>query len=268
MTSPPVGQPPAGARAEYEPDEPTDAELLGIWPDPLAGPPDGPDSWLAGLSLPELDALADQWAAGNGAGIGGPLGAGFTHDLPGDGAAGFEAGGVLDSLTPGPVLAGFAADAAAGLGKLSDDELVGLLCAARRLSSWQAAIEFRAIAELSARRTAQAKRPGSSRLAEHVAAELAAALTLTGRSADALLDLTGNLTRLPEVLTALEEGRIDRARAAVLANELAALDESTARAIAAALLGRAGQMTASLAPGRDPGDDLVAGPRGCPPPRR
>src|ERR1022692_742452 len=53
-------------------------------------------------------------------------------------AAGFAAGGSLDLLTPDPVLAGFAQDAVdAGLGLISDDELVGLLCAARRLSSWQ-----------------------------------------------------------------------------------------------------------------------------------
>ncbi len=244
MTNPPVEQPSAGPWAEYEP---TDAELLGMWPDPLAGPPDGPDAWLADLSLPELDTLAAQWAAGDGTGDGtsaGPLGAGFTHDLPSEGAVGFAAGGALDTLIPGPVLAGFTADATgAGLGKLSDDELVGLLCAARRLSSWQAAIEFKVVAELNARRTAQAKRPGSSRLAEHVSAELAAALTLTARSADALLDLTGNLTRLPMVLTALEEGRIDRARAVVLANELAALDLITACAIAAALIRGAGRMT-------------------------
>ncbi len=150
----------------------------------------------------------------------------------------------LDTLPPDPVLAQFAADAVDdGLGKLSDDELVGLLCAARRLSSWQAAMEFRAVAELNARRTAQAERPGSSRLAEHVSAEVAAALTLTGRSADALLELTGNLVRLPMVLAALEAGRIDRARAEVFASELAALDLVTACAIAAALIRGAGRMT-------------------------
>ncbi len=45
----------------------------------------------------------------------------------GDGG-GFAAGGVADRLLPGPVLAGFAADAwARGLGRLSDDELVGVM---------------------------------------------------------------------------------------------------------------------------------------------
>ncbi len=90
MTDQPVGQPPAGAWAEHEP---TDAELLGMWPDPLTGPPDGPDSWLADLSLPELDELADQWDAVNGTHIDGALRAGFAHDLRTDGAVGFAAGG-------------------------------------------------------------------------------------------------------------------------------------------------------------------------------
>jgi hypothetical protein len=43
---------------------------------------------------------------------------------------GFAAGGVTDDLPPGPVLAGFADDAwTAGLGRLSDDELIAHGCA-------------------------------------------------------------------------------------------------------------------------------------------
>jgi len=89
--------------------------------------------------------------------------AGFTHRDPSQAAIGFEAGGPLDLLPPDPVLAGFAQDAVeAGLGRLSDDELIGLLCGARRLSSWQSAIELAAVTELDARRLAQADRPGAS----------------------------------------------------------------------------------------------------------
>jgi hypothetical protein len=110
----------------------------------------------------------------------------------------------LDLLAPDPVLAGFADDAVRdGLGRLSDDELVGLLAAARRLSSWQAATELAAVAELDARRLAAAERPGMSRVSEHVAEELAAALTLTGRAADHLLGVARGLSRLPPVLAAL-----------------------------------------------------------------
>jgi hypothetical protein len=57
----------------------------------------------------------------------------------GDGG-GFAAGGVADDLPPGPVLAGFAAGAwTTGLRRLSDDELIGVLRASRRIASWAAA---------------------------------------------------------------------------------------------------------------------------------
>ena len=57
----PVGLPPPepGLAELAEPpelDEPTDAELLGLWPDPFAGPPEGADAWLGDLGLAELDA--------------------------------------------------------------------------------------------------------------------------------------------------------------------------------------------------------------------
>ncbi len=83
----------------------------------------------------------------------------------------------------------------------------------------------------------------SSRAAEHVSDEVAAALTLTGRSAEALLVLSRDLARLPAVLGALEAGVIDRARAAVFAAELANLGDRHAQVIAAALWRAAAGMT-------------------------
>src|SRR6516165_2103311 len=79
------------------------------------------------------------------------LEAGFTHRYGGSGA-GFAAGGPLDVMLPGPDLAWHAGQARqAGLGTLSDDELCGVIIAARRLSSWQAELELAAVAELDAR---------------------------------------------------------------------------------------------------------------------
>src|SRR6266566_2767907 len=70
------------------------------------------------------------------------LKAGRWDRTRGDGG-GFAAGGAADRLPPGSVLAGFAADAwAAGLGRISDDELIGVMRAARRLASWAAAMEL------------------------------------------------------------------------------------------------------------------------------
>ncbi|MBO0816048.1 MAG: hypothetical protein J2P30_13025, partial [Actinobacteria bacterium] len=60
------------------------------------------------------------------------LKAGFWDRARG-GDGGFAAGGVADNVPPGPALAGFAADAwAAGLDRMSDDELIGVMRAARR----------------------------------------------------------------------------------------------------------------------------------------
>src|SRR5262249_40582086 len=80
------------------------------------------------------------------------LEAGVTHRYRGTGT-GFAAGGPRDVRRPGPDLAwhiGLARQA--GLGVLSDDELIGVLGAARRLGSWQAELELAAVAELDARR--------------------------------------------------------------------------------------------------------------------
>ena len=121
------------------------------------------------------------------------LEAGFTHRYGGHGT-GFTAGGPLDVMLPGPDLARHIGQARQrGLGVLSDDELCGVIDAARRLGSWQAELELAAVAELDARRAGPDGRDG-----EHVAEEIAAVLTLTGRSADALLELSRRLQRLPQ----------------------------------------------------------------------
>lgn len=156
--------------------------------------------------------------------------------------SGFAEGGPLDAAAPGTALAGLACRAFEDeLGELSDDELVGLLGAARRLASWQAAIEFGVVGELDKRRTRG--RSGRSRVSEQVSEELAAALTLTSKSADALLCVSRDLARLPMVFRALYTGTIDRARAEVFAQELAGLSEAAAAAIGAAFWRLAGTMT-------------------------
>src|SRR6516162_3424395 len=88
------------------------------------------------------------------------LEAGFTHRYGGTGT-GFCAGGLLDGMLPGPDLAWHVGQARqTGLGVLSDDELIGLLGAARRLSSWQAELELAVVAELDVRRAGPDGREG------------------------------------------------------------------------------------------------------------
>jgi hypothetical protein len=166
------------------------------------------------------------------------LEAGFTHRYGGTGT-GFSAGGPLDLMLPGPELGWYAGAARArGLGVLSDDELVGVLCAARRLSSWQAELELAVVAELDARRAGPDGREG-----EHVTEEIAAALTLTGRSAGSLLELSRRLGRLPQTRALLAAGIIDRSRAGVIADQLALLPDDAAAAVEDRVAPRAGHMT-------------------------
>jgi hypothetical protein len=162
--------------------------------------------------------------------------------------AGFSMGGAADQLAPGMVLAGLADGAwADGLGNVSDDGLIGLMRAWRRLSSWATAGEAAAVAELDRRRTAQVDAGADPRLAEHVGDEIAPPLTLTMRAADLLLDFACSLRRLPLTSAALAAGDIDRAKAHVITDELTGLADSHAAAVEAAIITRApGQTTGQL----------------------
>jgi hypothetical protein len=166
------------------------------------------------------------------------LEAGFTHRYGGTGT-GFRAGGPLDEMLPGPDLAWHAGQARQrGLDTMSDDELIGALGGTRKLWSWAAEFELALVAELDARRAGPDGREG-----EHVAEELAAALTLTGRSAGMLLELSRQLERLPQTAALLAAGVIDRARAAVIAGQLSLLPDDAAAAVEDRIAPRAWAMT-------------------------
>ena len=154
-------------------------------PDPDCGRP----AELAGLATAELDQLitaapapvlaapagfVDRDGTGRGAGPAGFVdrdgtgcGAGpggfVDRDGTGRGAGpgGFCQDGALDVLAAGLALAGFADDAHARLGALSDDELIGVLRAWRRQTSWAQARELAAIAELARRRPADRTPPAA-----------------------------------------------------------------------------------------------------------
>jgi len=163
-------------------------------------------------SAQELD---EEWLACSAGAAGRGMAAAAPPGPFGTGA-GFAAGGQLEPLsagsgacrvrprTPGPD----------ELGTLSDDALVGVLQAWRRLASWAAAGELAAVAELDRRRKAEVARPpGPTRTWPSMwATNLAASLTLTTRSADALLDILisrAALARLPMTRAALAN-RTDR----------------------------------------------------------
>jgi hypothetical protein len=209
------------------PDEPD------IPPDPPCIPPEPPRRPPGSPGIPPADP-ADRPGTPAAPPVREVLAAGFTHDDREAGAQGFAAGGPLDQMEPGPALARFASDAwNGGLAGLSDDELVGVLGAARRLTSWASALELTAVAGLGSRRAADARAAGDQRLADHVGDEVAAALTLTCRSADRLVSLAAGVMRLPAVAAALAAGRIDMPKAIIFTDELAGLGDVEAAAVAA-----------------------------------
>ncbi len=226
---------PAGAGDEWGQDL-----TLDDW-DPGAAYPDpehdeDPGDGLSGL--PEdvrAAALAQPWD-----GTGEAFAAGFLHHVRGGPAGqGFAAGGAMDLMPGGPRLAELVAAVTTGQGghaALGESELIGVLCAWRRLASWAAAGEAAAVIILQARRLAQAAALHAPQLAEHVTDELAAALTLTGRAADDLASHAHQLGRLPAVHRALATGQIDNSKAAVFTRELAALPGPDATEVAAAAL--------------------------------
>ena len=165
--------------------------------------------------------------------------AGFIHHVPGDPGYGFAAGGLLDRMLPGRELAAFTGTALGdGLDRLCDYELIGFLCAARRNTSWQQAAQLAAVANLEQRRAGADGAPG-----EHVADEVAAALTLTHRAAEGLLALAAGVTRLSQVPAALAGGVIDMSQAEVFVRELLPLDDKLAVRAEAMVMPRAPEMT-------------------------
>ena len=230
--------------AAWEDAPPPDEKLTGPAPDPYCDPPDGADAWAADIPA---DLLSEYLATIEPAPVPEVLQAG---PMPRDGGrgAGFAAGGVADGLPPCVALAGLASDIwTAGLDQVTDDELIGVLRAWRRLTSWMVAGELAAVAELSRRRTDAVAEGADPHLAEHVGDEVAASLTLTPRGADQLLEFAARLDRLPRTRAALAAGEIDRAKAYVIADEVSCLDHEHATAVEAAVIGRApGQTTGQL----------------------
>ena len=112
-----------------------------------------------------------------------------------------------DVLRPGPVLAALTEQAAGDLGRLTEEQLMGTLSAARRLENRAAYLQTVTIAEFARRRAAQAgeaaarrSRPGR-RSGDFPDAELSMELLITQADAAARLNAAADLTtRLPRML--------------------------------------------------------------------
>jgi hypothetical protein len=133
----------------------------------------------------------------------------------------------------------------AGLAQHGDNALLGLIRGWRKVASLAAAAEMAAVNEFSRRRHDQAKAEGAwdSTAIDAADVELAAALTLTTRSTQLLMDRAAMLRELPATAVALAAGQIDWPRALVLINGLAGQDPGFVCRIEQQLIGRAPQQT-------------------------
>ena len=126
------------------------------------------------------------------------------------------------------------------MGGLDDDQLIGVIAAARRLESRAAWYVLAAEAEFTAR--AAGRRRSSRR--EFAADELACELHLTAGSAAGQMDYAGTVTaRLPRCLAALRDGRMHPVHLRIIEEETRILSAEDAARADVVLAGIAGSLT-------------------------
>jgi hypothetical protein len=166
--------------------------------------------------------------------------------LGGEGlGAQFAQHAAADALSPSPVLAALTETMVADVTRLSDDQLIGVLRAARRQENREAWKKALVIAEFARRRAAEFKAaeeqgvPAHCRPGQFPGEELVIEL-LVGpvQASHAIDDATDLATRLPATLAGMAAGLIDEARAGVISlhtRGLSAADAAVADGILAAL---------------------------------
>ena len=163
----------------------------------------------------------------------------------------FAQHGQSDAMPPGPMLASvvhaLTGDDAKGLAALSDDQLLGVISATRRLESRVAWTQLAALAEFAARRPAEPAGRGRGRSAqpcEFAADELADELHLTWQSAAGHVAYAQAVAdRLPRTFAALAAGTIHPVHLRIIEDETSILSAADAARADEELAGTAGSMT-------------------------
>jgi hypothetical protein len=225
------------------------------------GTPEGPgdfvpDDRAAGWAEPDEQAVPDgpadefpaEWADQEAilAEEAGAWLAGRSREVP----LGEAAGRVVESLPPGPDLAGWLAISSTK--ELEGAALPGVVASYRRLASWAQAGELAAIAELASRSAVADDKIGvddegrPSQVPDEAIAQVSLALAMTRCGASWWTDLAVALTwQLAATGAALAAGDIDLTRARLIAEATGMLDDDTAQAVEAAVLPSAGTDTTS-----------------------
>jgi hypothetical protein len=232
----PDGQDPAALETpgDFVPDD-----RAAGWPeqDDEQTSPDRPaDEFPAGWADQEaiLAEEAEAWLSGR------------SREVP----LGEAAGRVVESLPPGPDLAGWLASSSPK--ELESGALPGVVASYRRLASWAQAGELAAIAEVASRSAVADDKIGvddegrPSQVPDEAIAQVSLALAMTRYGASWWTDLAVTLAwRLAATGAALVTGDIDLARARLVAEATGMLDDEAARAVEAAVLPSAGTDTTS-----------------------
>ena len=158
--------------------------------------------------------------------------------------AGFNQGGAADTMAPGPLLATVVhtvtGEDGSGLAGCSDDQLMGIISAARRQQSRDEWTVMAAIAEF-------ARRAGAGVEGEFAADELALELHMSQQSAAGQMDFATEIPkRLPKTFAALAAGRIHPIHLRII--------EEETRILADADAAKANTVLAASAPGKTFGE--------------
>ena len=153
-----------------------------------------------------------------------------------------------DAMRPGPVLAALTEQAAGGLDRLTDNQVLGAMSAAGRLAARAEYLRLTAVAEFTRRREAQLADatargvPRGCRDGEFPDAELGMELITSPGAARDTMDQALDLeTRLPRTRAAMAAGLIDEYRARLIWRPTRHLTDADAA--------RADEILAALAPG-------------------
>ena len=155
--------------------------------------------------------------------------------------AGFSQGGASDTMAPGPLLATVVhtvtGEDGSGLAGCSDDQLMGIISAARRQQSRDEWTVMAAIGEF-------ARRAGTGVEGEFAADELAAELHMSQQSAAGQMDFATEVAkRLPQTFAALAAGQIHPIHLRIIEDETRFLSDADAAKADAFLAGAAPGMT-------------------------
>jgi len=136
----------------------------------------------------------------------------------GSGAGGFADGGPADVLAPGAKLAGLLTAATgtdgAGLGRLNDQEVLGVIAAGGRMAAWAAWVQILGLAEFARRRPAVMSGSTAAReAAEEAGWKTAETWTRMLDQMSRAAVMTG---RLPHTLAAMGQGQVSEYKADVL----------------------------------------------------